>query len=58
MKIFKNILVLAVLCCSFFVAKVDAATVALIPLINKVEFGTVEEEKVPNMLNLLRFFDI
>ena len=31
-------------------ARVEAATVALIPLINKVEFQTVEQEKVPNMI--------
>ena len=31
-------------------ARVEAATVALIPLINKVEFQTVEQEKVPNQI--------
>lgn len=31
-------------------ARVEAATVALIPLINRVEFETVEQEKVPNMI--------
>ena len=31
-------------------AKTEAATVAVIPLINRVEFNTVEEEKVPNQI--------
>lgn len=58
MKFLKNILMFMVLCCSFFASRVDAATVAIIPLINKVEFGTVEEEKVPNMVYMSQAVDV
>ncbi len=50
MKVLKYMLAVAALVFSFVAVKVEAATVAVIPLINKVEFNTVEEEKVPNMI--------
>ncbi|MDO4935490.1 MAG: hypothetical protein Q4E42_02375 [Phascolarctobacterium sp.] len=50
MKGFKYMLAVVALVVSFAAVKVEAATVAVIPLINKVEFNTVEEEKVPNMI--------
>lgn len=50
MKVFKYMLAVVALAISFAAVKVEAATVAVIPLINKVEFNTAEEEKVPNMI--------
>lgn len=50
MKVFKYMLAVVALVISFAAVKVEAATVAVIPLINKVEFNTAEEEKVPNMI--------
>lgn len=50
MKKLKYILTIFVLLLGVTVARVEAATVAVIPLINKVEFASVEEEKVPNMV--------
>ena len=50
MKVLKYMLALMALVVSFVAVRVEAATVAVIPLINKVEFNTVEEEKVPNMI--------
>lgn len=50
MKQIKTIfLCLAIVLCAGL-ARVEAATVALIPLINKVEFQTVEQERVPNQI--------
>lgn len=50
MKVLKYLCMAAVLLFSAAALKVEAATVAIIPLINKVEFNTVEEERVPNLI--------
>lgn len=50
MRFLKSLFLVAVLCLSFAAGKTQAATVAVIPLINRVEFNTVEEEKVPNQI--------
>lgn len=50
MKNIKTLILFVALIFSCFIAQVDAAKVAVIPLINKVEFNTVEEEKIPNQI--------
>ena len=40
----------AVLMSGVVAARVEAATIAIIPLINKVEFQSAEEEQVPNQI--------
>lgn len=50
MKNIKTLILFVALIFSCFITQVEAAKVAVIPLINKVEFNTVEEEKVPNQI--------
>lgn len=50
MRFLKSLFLVAVLLLSLAAGKIEAATVAVIPLINRVEFNTVEEEKVPNQI--------
>jgi len=50
MKVLKYLCMAALMLISTAAIKVEAATVAVIPLINKVEFNTVEEERVPNTI--------
>jgi len=49
MKLKSFIMVIAIVV-GMLTIKVEAATVAVLPLINKVEFQTVEEERVPNLI--------
>ena len=50
MKNIKTLILFVALIFSCFITQVDAAKVAIVPLINKVEFNTQEEEKVPNQI--------
>jgi len=50
LKVLKYLCMAAVMLVSAATIKVEAATVAVLPLINKVEFNTVEEERVPNTI--------
>lgn len=50
MKVLRYLCMAAVMLVSAAAIKVEAATVAVIPLINKVEFNTVDEERVPNLI--------
>ncbi len=58
MKFLKVCLMVCVVFCSLAFTHVEAATVAIIPLINKVEFATEEEEKVPNMVYMNQAMNI
>ena len=50
MKNIKILILFAVLIFSCFVTQVEAAKVAIVPLVNRVEFNTKEEEQVPNQI--------
>lgn len=58
MKVLKYLCMVAVMLVSAATIKVEAATVAVLPLINKVEFNTVEEERVPNTIFIREAVDI
>lgn len=54
MKWMKSIVVILAFVCSCGLFKAEAATVAIMPLLNKAEFATEEEEKLPGQL----YFDV
>lgn len=58
MKALRYLCMAALMLISVAAVKVEAATVAVIPLINKVEFNTVEEERVPNLIYIREAVDI
>lgn len=58
MKNLKYILSVFVLLLCVAFTRAEAATVAVVPLINKVEFATAEEEKVPNMVYMNQAMNI
>ncbi len=50
MKNIKTLILFVALIFSCFVTQVDAAKVAIVPLVNRVEFNTKDEEQLPNQI--------
>ena len=50
MKNWKHFILAAILACGCAVVPAEAATVAIMPLINRVEFATPEAEQEPNQI--------
>lgn len=50
MKVIKTILLAALLLFGAVIMECEAATIAIVPLVNKVEFNTQGEEQVPNAI--------
>ncbi|MCQ2363402.1 MAG: hypothetical protein MJ041_03625 [Acidaminococcaceae bacterium] len=50
MKYIKSILLMAVLVFGVVAARCEAATIAIVPLVNAVEFNTKGDEQVPNAI--------